>query len=205
VSLGEVNLIPQTPINVTSKKDVNDTVLLPQNTISTPETAIDASTTITQDIQLPVPDSGFTLPKEWQNILQHLRNDIASEEQNTSSPPLTAIDASTTRPQDIHFPVMDSGFTLPKEWHNFYRKKYCRKTAIYTAVVLTEDAIKKCGCENVRCTTNSSKYTGKCGFCSKHMRSSCIHDDGLQGVCRSCFLKYGGSGEIFKEVVPNPG
>jgi hypothetical protein len=91
-------------------------------------------------------------------------NDTLSLPQHTISPPQTVIDASTTRTQEIQFPALDSGFTLPKEWHNFYRKKYCQKTAIYTAVVLTEDAIKKCGCENVRCTTNSNKYTGKCGF-----------------------------------------
>ena len=132
-------------------------------------------------------------------------HDTVSLPQHTISTPQTKIAALTTRTQEIQFPILDSGFTLPREWQSFYRKKYCQRTAIYTAIVSTEDAIKKCGCENVRCSTNSIKYTGKCGFCSKHMRSSCIHDDGLQGVCRSCFLKYAGNGEIFMEVVPNPG
>jgi hypothetical protein len=96
------------------------------------------------------------------------------------------------------FPTAPDGFKLNEEWYSFYKNKYLKKGKIYVPVVVTEDPIKKCGCEG-KCTTNSAKYNGRCGYCNKHMRSSCIHDDGMVGVCRECFMKhYDGSDSVLQ-------
>ena len=79
---------------------------------------------------------------------------------------------------------------MTSEWHSFYNKLYNKKGKEYIPVIVTTDPVKKCGCEGSKCTTNSAKFHGRCGYCSKHMRSNCIHDDGMVGVCRECFLKY---------------
>jgi len=50
------------------------------------------------------------------------------------------------------FPTAPDGFTLNVEWHSFYKKRYCKKGKKYVPVVVTEDPMKKCGCE------------GKCKF-----------------------------------------
>ena len=89
----------------------------------------------------------------------------------------------------VPFPTID-GFQLPHQWIHFYKENYMSTKRRYTAVVVTSDPIKKFGCENIRCTTNSLTSTVHCGYCGKHMRSICVHLNSKKGVCRQCFLQY---------------
>ena len=80
-------------------------------------------------------------------------------------------------------------YSIPVEWRQFYTLNYCSARKKYTETVTTTEAVKKCGCENVRCYTNTMKFLNRCGYCDKAMRSACIHDGGLLGCCRECFLR----------------
>jgi hypothetical protein len=102
----------------------------------------------------------------------------------------TATSAPTIARPNLNFPTALNGFKLTSEWHSFYNKLYNKKGKKYIPVIVTTDPTKKCGCEGSKCTTNSAKFHRRCEYCSKHMRSNCIHDDGMIGVCRECFLKY---------------
>jgi hypothetical protein len=101
-------------------------------------------------------------------------------------------DLSTQRIRNVEVPhvdtptLVDPTFSVDEQWLIIYRNKYFNSRKKYVLVEPEEGPTKRCGCENVRCSTTST--VGKCGYCGKPMRSACIEQGGFLGICRQCFI-----------------